>query len=97
MTDERKKAQLARKESLCKEKRPHPTPLQGRSAQEQVPSGAGESSVLQMFRMCLEKALDKVTYFGASPAVSRGFGWRAPEALPPTSLCEPAVLHSCVA
>lgn len=65
--DKREKAQLARKESPRKGTRPHPAPLESSSAQKQVPTGAGESSVLQMFRTCLEKALDNVTYLWSQP------------------------------
>lgn len=38
------------------------------------PRGAGESSILQMFRTCLDKALDNLTYLWSQPCCEQGLG-----------------------
>jgi len=57
-----------------KENTSHPSSLEGGSAQEQVPREAGESSVLKMFRACLDKALDNLTWLWSLPCCEQVLG-----------------------
>lgn len=95
--DKRGKEQLLRKESPCKGThvpiQPHLRVGQHRS---RCPAGLGNLQCCRCSERVWKRLWTTWPTFGVSPAVSRGLGWRAPEALPPLWSCFSVLLHCLI-